>query len=230
MAIEQLTLNLQPNELASFSTFFVTDENQMLVSHVQKFLKTNSNNYIYLWGKSGAGKSHVLQASYMHAQRINLSAVYLQLQQALSPEILENLEYNELICLDDINVVAGNKAWEQGLFHLFNRIKDAGKYLLISANTNPKELTINLADLQSRLTSGLIFEIHPLSDKQKRQALQLHAEYRSMQLSDDVGDFLLARWPRDMQQLFHALNMLDRASLSEQRKLTIPFVKQTLNL
>ena len=230
MAVEQLTLNVQLNDFAQFSNFFANEKNSIAVNFLQKFLQSTNTNYAYLWGKVGTGRSHLLQACCHQAEQLNLVTAYLPLSEPLAVEMLENLEFSDLVCLDDVDAVLGNKVWEHALFHFFNRIKDSGKHLLISGSCAPRELRINLADLQSRLTSGTIFQLSELRDTEKLQALQLHANNRGMQLPDEVGDFLLRRCTRDMLALFAILDNLDKASLAEQRKLTIPFVKQVLSL
>ena len=116
------------------------------------------------------------------------------------------------------------------MFHAFNRMRDAGKQLLIAADASPRKLPIKLADLQSRLSLALVFQLHELSDDDKLRALQLRASRRGLQLPDDVGRFLLARSVRSMTVLFDTLEQLDTASLQAQRKLTIPFLKEALGL
>ena len=122
----------------------------------------------------------------------------------------------------------GQPEWEEALFHAFNRLRDAGKQLLIAADAPPRKLPIKLPDLQSRLSLALIFQLHELSDDEKLRALQLRASRRGLRLSDDVGRFILARSVRSMTVLFDTLEQLDTASLQAQRKLTIPFLKEAL--
>ncbi|MNN71501.1 DnaA regulatory inactivator Hda [compost metagenome] len=114
------------------------------------------------------------------------------------------------------------------MFHLFNRLRDSGRRLLLAASSSPRELPIKLADLKSRLTLALIFQMRALSDEDKLRALQLRASRRGLQLSDEVGHFILTRGTRSMSALFDLLERLDQASLQAQRKLTIPFLKETL--
>ena len=104
----------------------------------------------------------------------------------------------------------------------------SGRRLLIAASTSPRELPVKLADLKSRLTLALIFQMRPLSDEDKLRALQLRASRRGLHLTDEVGHFILTRGTRSMSALFDLLEQLDQASLQAQRKLTIPFLKETL--
>ena len=171
-----------------------------------------------------------MQAACLRFEQLGEPAVYLPLAELLDRgiEILDNLEQYELVCLDDLQAVAGRADWEEALFHLFNRLRDSGRRLLIAASTSPRELPVKLADLKSRLTLALIFQMRPLSDEDKLRALQLRASRRGLHLTDEVGHFILTRGTRSMSALFELLERLDQASLQAQRKLTIPFLKETL--
>ena len=171
-----------------------------------------------------------LQAACLRFEQRGEPAVYLPLAEVVEygPALLDNLEQCELVCLDNLDAVAGRADWEEALFHLFNRLRDSGRRLLLSANCSPRELPVGLPDLQSRLTLALVFQLQSLSDEDKLRALQLRASRRGLQLSDEVGRFILTRGTRSMSALFELLERLDQASLQAQRKLTIPFLKATL--
>ena len=131
-----------------------------------------------------------------------------------------------LLCLDNLDAVAGNRMWEESLFNLFNRWKETSRgSLIMSASTAPRKLGLCLPDLASRLDWGVSFQLHELDDEGKLGALQLRAALRGFKLPVDVGRFLLNRLSRDMRMLLQTLDTLDNASLHAQRKLTIPFIK-----
>lgn len=100
--------------------------------------------------------------------------------------------------------------------------------LLVSAETSPLHIQLQLADLKSRLSSGVTYQLHLMNDEEKIEALKLRAHCRGLELNQAVAQFLLNHCPRNMRQLFETLEKLDHASLAEQRRLTIPFVKQIL--
>ena len=170
------------------------------------------------------------QAACLRVEERGGRALYLPLAELseYDPNVLDDVEACDLLCLDDIQAVVGQARWEEALFHAFNRLRDAGKQLLIAADAAPRELSIKLPDLQSRLSLALVFQLHELSDDDKLRALQLRASRRGLQLPDDVGRFILSRSERSMTVLFDTLEQLDRASLQAQRKLTIPFLKEAL--
>jgi DnaA family protein len=147
------------------------------------------------------------------------------------PEVLDGMEQLSLVCIDNIEGIAGDPQWEAAVFHLYNRILETGRTrLFITGDRPPRQLNLSLADLASRLDWGQIYRLQPLSDEEKLQALQLRAKLRGFELPEDVCRFLLKRLDREMLTLFMTLDQLDHASITAQRKLTIPFVKEILSL
>ena len=228
----QLPLGVRLRDDATFANYY-PGANAAALGYVERLCEAEAGwteSLIYLWGGEGVGCSHLLQAACLRFEQRGAPAVYLPLREVADygPELLDNLEQCELVCLDDLDAVAGRREWEEALFHLFNRLRDSGRRLLLSASCSPRELPVGLPDLQSRLTLALVFQLQSLSDEDKLRALQLRASRRGLQLSDDVGRFILTRGTRSMSALFELLERLDQASLQAQRKLTIPFLKATL--
>jgi DnaA family protein len=226
----QLALPLGLRDDATFDNFFL-GVNQHCVTALIASASGSGYPFIYLWGQVGAGRSHLLQAACHLATQKNRTSVYLPLfTPDLAPQILQDLEHINLVCIDDIEAIAQNKSWEEALFYLYNRMRDTGQTLLIAGAHPPQRLGLALPDLVSRLAWGVVFQLHTLSDEDKLAALALRSKLRGLVLSEEVGQFLLRRCPRDMSQLFSILDTLDKASLQAQRKLTIPFVKSVLGV
>lgn len=233
---QQLSLSVSLNDDATFENFYAppTSHNRQVVAGLRDQLGDGvDSTFLFLWGGAGSGCSHLLQASCHRAQSQGLTIQYLPLQELANSkpaDLLTGLEALDFIALDDLQAVAGDPAWELALFSLYNLLRDNGKRLVIAANANPRDLPIKLEDLRSRLQWGVTFQLHPLTDEEKQHALQMRARARGLELSDEVAYFLLQRLPRNMHQLFQQLQRLDQASLAEQRKLTIPFIKKVLAL
>lgn len=228
----QLPLGIRLRDDATFANFY-PGANAAALGYVERICSPEagwSDELIYLWGNAGVGRSHLLQAACLRVEQRGELAIYLPLADVAQygPALLDNLEQSELVCLDDLDAVAGDRVWEEALFHLFNRLRDSGRRLLLAADASPREITVQLADLKSRLSLSLVFQLQELSDEDKLRALQLRASRRGLSLPDDVGRFILTRGVRNMSALFDLLDRLDQASLQAQRKLTIPFLKQTL--
>jgi DnaA family protein len=229
----QLALAIQLNEQSTFSDFFWAEPNQLLRMHLQQVFQGYGERLIYIWGNSGAGKSHVLQACVHDAVR-NQPAIYLPLKtlKEWGPEAIEGLDHSQvLLCIDDVDCIATDRHWEEALFHLYNRIRDEGKaVLMLSGLYPPRQLPLQLADLRSRLCGSFVSQLHELSDDAKIDALCLQAQKRGLELSRSVSQFLVTRCARNMHDLHVLLNRLDDASWMAQRKLTIPFVKSILKI
>ena len=228
----QLPLGIRLRDDATFANYYA-GANAPAQGYVERACHPDEawvESFIWLWGKPGSGRSHLLQAACLKAEELGLRALYLPLQDCLDygPEVLDGLETCDLVALDDVQAIAGHADWEQALFHAFNRVRDSGRRLLLSADRAPRELDIQLPDLHSRFNLALVFHLHELEDGDKLRALQLRASRRGLYLSDEVGRFLLGRMTRSMDALFAALEQLDQASLQARRKLTIPFVKDVL--
>ncbi|WP_099045245.1 DnaA inactivator Hda [Actinobacillus succinogenes] len=228
----QLSLPLHQLDGETFANFY-GNNNLLLLDSLRKNSTRLRQQFFYIWGEEGCGKSHLLKATTHQFFGENRTALYVPLAKSVyfSPAVLDNLEQQELVCLDDLQCVIGNEEWEVAVFDLFNRIKEHGKTLLIvSANQSPNSLPVQLPDLASRLSWGEIYQLHALDDQQKITALQQNARQRGIELPDETASFLIKRLDRNMHNLFAVLDQLDKASLQAQRKLTIPFVKETLGL
>lgn len=225
---QQLVLPVNLRDDTTFTNFYSGD-NALLIKALHELVAGENERFIYCWGRTGVGRSHLLQACCHALSDQQFSVVYLPLKiTCLSPNILEDLENMSLVCLDDIDTVLGDKAWEEALLHFYNRARDNQVRLVVSGNECPPQLSCELADLRSRLSWGLVFQVVGLSDEQKLLALQMHARQRGLQLTREVGQFLLRHYPRNMPELSKILNKLDHASLVAKHRLTIPFVKRVL--
>jgi len=234
---QQLTLPVQLPDDETFSSF-KSKTNEQVTSQLEGFVtrvdakKTNHPNSFYLFGLSGVGKSHLLHACSAFATELGKTSVCLSCNelQNLPVTVLDDLEHINLICLDDIQVIANNKVWQQAVFDLYNRVLEQENCLLISGDQSVQYLGLELPDLVSRLNWGLTEQIKPLSDDEKVIALQYRAGQRGLMLSNDVAKYLLSRLSREMSNLIESLDVLDKASIREQRKITIPFAKDVLKL
>jgi len=228
---KQLPLSIRLRDHATFENFFLAD-NQQLVTTLQRAVAPGNGDAtpLYLWGVAGCGKSHLMQAACHQMAARDEVAVYLPLQdyQMFSPDILDGMESLALVCLDDIEAIAGQRDWEEAIFHLYNRMQGDGSQLIVAANAAPQGLALVLPDLMTRLGWGLVFQLNELDDEQKVQVLQARAEAIGMQMSGDVARYLFSRTRRDMHSLFALLDSLDHETLVAQRRLTIPFLKTFL--
>ncbi len=225
----QLALDIGLDSGASFASYFV-GANAEVVDAVRALAEGRGESLLYLYGASGLGKSHLLQAACRLAAEHGLLVAYVPMREAVSwsPQMLDGLENMGLVAIDDLQAIAGSAEWQEALFHLFNRLREAGGRLLLGAERRPAELGLALPDLVSRLQWGLVLRLQDHDDAQKLAGLRFRARLRGLELPEDTAQYLLAHYPRELNALFQLLERLDAASLMAQRRLTIPFVKQVL--
>ena len=225
----QLPLGLELRDSARFDGFFA-GPNREAVDSLRLAAVGPGESLVYIAGPAGMGKTHLLQAACHHAAGNRRASTYLPMQQLfeLAPAVLEGMEQMDLVCLDDVQLMAGDEAWEHGLFNLFNRLREAGGPLLVAGEQRPGLTGFCLPDLVSRLGWGVTYVLRPLDDADMLAALSCRAAGRGLELPEETASFLLKRIPRDPASVFNLLDRLDEASMIEQRRLTIPFVKSVL--
>jgi len=220
----QLPLAIRTSDLSDLTDFYVGD-NDELIQYLSTFGE-HPDQFIYIWGHHGVGVSFLLQA-----MANQYKSPYISLKQIpdISPDILNGLSDFPLVCLDDIDAVSGRAGWQTALFHLFNDSRSKGNRVIFGNHTSPAQADISLEDLKSRLFWGQCYQVYALTDNQKQLALIERAASKGLLLETLTAQFLLSHYDRDMQAQFQLLEQLDHASMTHKRKLTIPFIKDTLN-
>jgi len=229
----QLALNVALNDSASFANFLRTP-NREAVDRLERNLEAIETGgsaldpVIFIVGTTGTGKSHLLQAICRAAQEKALPAFYATLSDhaALAPPLLDLAGPPPVVCLDDLDAIAGKPSWERAVLTLWERMRSAGGMMVAAARAVPGSTPYRLADLTSRLGAGPVYSLTPLGDAEKREAIRLRAANRGFTLTDDVVRYIIHRYPRDMHTLFGLLDRLDAQSLASQRRITIPFLRE----
>ena len=144
--------------------------------------------------------------------------------------MLSGLETLAVVCLDDLEQRAGDDAWERALFALYNDLAERGGTLIASAAVAPAAVGFQLADLSSRFAASVVWQLKPLPESRHAAVLTSRARTLGIELPAETLQYLLRRLPRELGPLCEALERLDSASLSQQRRLTVPFVRSVLGL
>ena len=232
-SFRQLPLHFGVRDVFSFDTL-VAGSNEVAVGIVQQCALGEGEKQVYIWSPhsegKGGGKSHLLQAACHQASKNQRTVCYLPAGEIidLPVQVLDELEQLDLVCLDDIELMAKSPDWEEALFDLINRMRESGNSLLLAASVSPEAMAVKLPDLRSRLAWGPVFQLQALSDTEKREALRIRAGQRGLELPDNVAEYLMRHYPRDLFGLFERLEVLDTAAMAMQRRLTVPFVKSVL--
>jgi len=224
----QLAFPLSGSDKASFENYWL-GHNSEVVTAIEASVRVGEPKVVYYYGPSGVGKSHLLFAAMRLAKAEIINTSYLSLNDDyVTADMLAVVDVKHVVCVDDIETWAGNTDKERALFTLFEQIKHAGGQLIVSASQPPELSGFEINDLVSRLSSGLIYPLHELTDEQRFEALKMRAKARGLSISDDAVRYLQSRSSRDTGELFEVLDRIDHASLVEQRRVTIPFLQNLL--
>ena len=224
----QIPLQLMPRRDSRFEDF-VSGPNHALVEAL-KHVPEEPGSLVFLFGAEGSGKTHLLNALCHETREHQGRAFYLALKRL--PEkataSLEGLEELDLVCVDDLHVIAGNEVWEEALFHCFNRIRENNGRLLISSRKSLSALEFNLADLASRLAWGVSLPLLPLDDQDKLKVIDIHSSALGFSLPDDVQQYLLKHHDRSMTALIQTVENLHHAAQTNKRRITVPLAREVL--
>lgn len=225
----QLALDFRWSDAADLASFVALGNEQAAAAVAA--LGGPSEQSLYLTGPPGSGKSHLLQAACGRVSDAGGPAVYISLGDHVAGSVaqLEGLEGLSLVAIDDLDCLAGRDDWQEGVFHLYNRLRDAGGLMVVSAPAAPAALGLGLPDLVSRLDSLLRLRLTAADDERRRQILAAAVARRGLDLPDASTDYLLRHEARDLGHLMSMVERLDAASLQAGRRLTVPFIKSVLS-
>jgi DnaA family protein len=209
--MSQLLLDISPDKLPTLGNF-VAGRNIELITVLRQMLNHEGERSFYLWGDSGSGKSHLLQAC-AHAVSGG------QYCQGAVPPMAPLVAVDNVEQLDD--------AAQLSLFDLYNQVRDGEGVMLVTGTVSPLHLKLR-DDLRTRLGWGLVYQLHALNDEEKAQALAQHAQSRNFTLPLDVIQYLLRYGRRDLSSLIAVVNALDEYSLSLHRAPSVPLLKEVL--
>lgn len=223
----QLPLNLKYSADQRLDYFVSPDAG--LIEQLRHIAQNPSQN-CFIQGAQGSGKTHLLIATCAMAETYQHPPFYFslaRLQDALGTA-LNALHTYSLVALDDIDAIAGDRNAELALFDFHNQMHDAGHAILYASKLLPDANMFALPDLRSRLSQCTQIRLHTLDEEARKQLIAARASRRGLLIDDAVIDWLLTHSHRDIRHLTTLLDELDKASLAEQRRLTIPFIKKYL--
>ena len=225
--MNQLIFPYQKNVKKNFDSFFYDNEkNNQIIESIKKIFD-NKDNQIYIWADKSFGKSHLLYSACNYFGNRNKKCAYLSLKEfkKFSPDILKGFDNYDLICIDDIDYIFGNKDWEYGFFTLINKVLDKSKKIIYTSSSSLALNNINLKDLHSRLSWGLIFMISAPNDITKENIMKKIIHEKEFNISPDVCGYLLKRKYRNLDSLLDVIDKIGKYSLSTNKKVS----KKNLN-
>lgn len=228
--MRQLPLGVRLRDAARFESY-VAGPNAEPVAALERAAMPGARRVVWLWGRAGTGKTHLLQSACAKVGERGGTAAWFDARATdapLQPGLLDGGEQLALVAVDGLEALLGSSEWNAALFRLHTLLLEAGGSLVIATGAAPASLEFTLPDLRSRLLAAEIFQLHELGEAEQVRALQLRAARRGLELGEDAALYLLRRCPRDMHSLCELLELLDTASLVERRRLTVPFLRSAL--
>ena len=214
----QLLLDIAPDWVPTLDNFIPGRNVELLSALRHALIGAATERCFYLWGEPGSGKTHLLQALVQQAQALNRSTSFVQ---GVVPDQAQIVAVDNVQTLDDAQQIA--------LFELYNKMRESGGMLLVSGTAAPSHLTLR-DDLRTRLGWGLVYQVHALSDDEKEQALQQHAQARGLILPSEVTQYLLRHGRRNLPALLALLDALDAHCLRLKRGASVPLLKEVMQI
>ncbi len=206
---------------------FSGDKNQQIIEFLTNIFDQSSVSVVYIYGDKSSGKTHLLQGCTFEALEQSLGVVYLDFAQEMPDGILNGLEDNDWVCIDNVGYLDKNQ--QQELFDLYNRATHTSVKLIVSGSVLPGELTL-LKDLKTRLSLATIFCLENLDDESKKDIIQQQMNERNIKIDRKIYDYLFKYYSRDLTDLLNAIDQLDKTSLQQKNNISIPLVKQVLDI
>ena len=222
--MNQLGLPISLNASMLLESFVANKELLRLIN--QLFLNEKSSE-VYIYGASGQGKTHVLQGAVLKALEIDKNAVYIDCNESFPEHILDFVDQIDLISFDNIHLISSES--QEVFFDLYNRARQAQIFILVSGNTLPSDLEV-MKDLKTRLSLAVVYKLEELNDELTMSVIDSQMSQRNLSVNSNVYEYLFKNYSRDLKLLLSTLNDLDKASLQAKKPISIPFVKNFLEL
>lgn len=225
--MKQIALDIGLVSAASFSNF-LAGPNEAAVRHLELWAASALRAPVptYLWGASGVGKTHLLKAAAESLREQGGQVGWLD------ASVLEPPEFNETwaaVIFDECHLYTAVQ--QQAAFNWFvnalNTPDGHSRWVLAAGGVPPADLPLR-EDLRTRLGWGHVFELHLLTEAERRSVLRRAADARGVFLGDEAMDFMLSRFSRDLSSLMQLLDELDRYALETKRAITVPLIKAML--
>ena len=230
---KQLIFPFQINQKASFDSFFCTPDNQNLMTRLADIVISQDANELIIYGEKGSGKSFIMQAICNELSSSEKQFAFIPMKKALNMgvEIFQNLDSLDTVCIDDLQLILANQEWETALFNLINECQQSNCSLILSlGSTQSVEESIVLPDLLSRIKRMEFIVLHAVQDEFFSQAIVFVAQQLEIKIGNAELEFLLKHQTRIFSLLVENIITLDKQAASLKRKITIPLIKETLNI
>jgi len=226
--VAQLPLPLTFDKRFSFQNY-VSEQAAFVSQSLIALFDETGEPLIGLWGGSDSGKTHLMNACAHYARHCHITFHLFDALQLIDADAgsFSGFSDGSVIGVDNIDLLAGNRSWEEQFYQLINRVKTGELRFVFSLSRNPRDIGFRLPDLKSRLMWGLLIALQSTDDGQLVTVLKTRAQLLGLKLTDDVLAYLLSHYSRKLSEQMKLLYQLDHASMSKKRKITIPLIRET---
>lgn len=226
----QIALPLTFDKQFSFDNF-LSEQAEFFTNSLKSSINQVGESLIGVWGDQDSGKTHLINAAAQYARKQSSRfQLYdgFQLMEC-DPDQFDDFANSEILLVDNLDAICGHRQWEQKFYQLINACMQGEMTLLFTVSVNPQFLDCALPDFQSRLSWGLLLQLPVVVDTDIGQVLKFRAELLGIELSKEVITYLLTHYSRQLSVQMSILRLLDKMSLSAKKRVTVPFIKQTLS-
>ena len=230
---KQLIFPFQINQKASFDSFFCSPDNQNLMTRLTDIVISRDANELIIHGEEGSGKSFLMQAICNELSSAEKQFAFIPMKKAfnMGVEIFQNLGSLDAVCIDDVQLIFKTQDWETAMFNLINECQQSNCSLMLSlGGTQSLKESVVLPDLLSRIKRMEFVALHAIKDESFNQAISFVAQQLDISIEKAELEFLLKHQIRKFSLLVENIIALDKQAASLKRKITIPLIKETLNI
>ena len=208
---------------------YISENSGYIRQHLTALFDETGEPLIGLWGGADSGKTHLLNACAHYARHCHVAFHLFDALQLLEAKAQSFADFPHgcVLGVDNLDLLAGNREWEEQFYHLINRVKSGEIRFVFSLSRNPRDIGFRLPDLKSRLMWGLLIAVQSPDDKQLPEVIKARANLLGLAMSDKVLNYLLTHYSRKLSEQMQLLYRLDHAAMSSKRKITIPLIRET---
>jgi len=215
-----IVLNVQMS-LANFVA------NEQVLRLIGRLFASEAGSEVYVYGDSGSGKTHLLQAVIFSVMEQNKAAVFVDCKEGIPDYLVEMVADLNWLGIDNIGYAS--EAQQHFLFDLYNRARQANVNMLVSGTSLPDGLDM-MKDIKTRLNLAAVFQLETLDSEQTKEVLNNQMSERNMSIDEKVYSYLFKHYSRDINKLLGAIDRLDEASMQAKQGISIPLAKKILDI
>ena len=222
--MNQLGLPISLNTSMLLESFVA---NQELLRSINQLFLDEKSSEVFIYGTSGQGKTHILQGAVLKALEMDKNAVYIDCSESFPEHILDLVDQIDFISFDNVHLISSEN--QEVFFDLYNRARQTQIFILVSGDSLPSDLEV-MKDIKTRLSLAAVYKLEELNDELIMSVIDSQMSQRNLSVNSNVYEYLFKNYSRDLKLLLSTLNDLDKASLQAKKPISIPFVKNFLEL